>query len=172
MADYGTARELFEAARASARELDRERRTLLKMESREGVKGAGLEAIRASGTSDPMRPTDARMDYEARISRSIAECERIIDFACAVLYGTDYSGRDGGLYSLAEHVMADILCMHYCQDMLWQDVANIVGYSRSQCIIKAAAAMELIDATGIDECIRGKRRDATGRDKPGLSDNL
>lgn len=166
MAEYGTARELFEAARASAREIDQARSTLMRMESREGVKGAGLEAIRASGTSDPMRPTDARMDYEARISRSIAECERIIDYACAVLYGTDYSGRDGGLYSIAEHVLADILCMHYCQDMLWQDVANIVGYSRSQCIVKGAYAIQLIDSIGIDECIQGERPDAIGRDKP------
>lgn len=166
MAEWGTARELFEAARASAREIDQARSTLMRMESREGVKGAGLEAIRASGTSDPMRPTDARMDYEARISWSIAECDRIIDYACMVLYGPDYLGRDGGLYSMGERVLADILCMHYCQDMMWQDVADILNYSRSQCVAKGAYALKLIDSIGIEACIKGERPDAIGRDKP------
>ena len=100
MAEWGTARELFEAAREACKEIERSNFTLREMESREGVKGAGLEAVRSSGTSDPMRPTDARMDYESRTRRSMAECDKIIDYACAVLYGPDYSGRDGGLYYL------------------------------------------------------------------------
>lgn len=153
------ARELFLSARTCARELERERRTLIRLESREGVKGAGFEAVRSSGNHDPMQPTDARMDYEARISRSIEECEQTIDYACSVLYGPDYSGRDGGLYSLADHVLADVLCMHYCQDMRWQVVADIVGYSKSQTIEKARQALGLIDEIGLEACIKGQRPD-------------
>lgn len=165
MAEWGTARELFEAAREACKEIERSNFTLREMESREGVKGAGLEAIRSSGTSDPMRPTDARMDYESRTRRSMAECDKIIDYACAVLYGPDYSGRDGGLYSMAEHVLADILCMHYCQNMEWRVVGDKVGYSKSHCIARGTEALRLIDLIGIEECVRGERPDAIRRDK-------
>lgn len=151
-----TARELFEQARASARELERQGQILRKLEAREGLHGAGFEPVRSSGVSDPMRATDARIDHESRIRRSMEQCERDIDFACSVLYGRDFSGRDGGLYVLADHVLADVLCMHYCQDMLWSDVANLVGYSRSQCIAKAAQAFELIDAIGFERCVQGR----------------
>lgn len=150
------ARDLFERARASARELERQGQILRKLEAREGLHGAGFEPVRSSGVSDPMRATDARIDHESRIRRSMEQCERDIDYACSILYGSDFSGRDGGLYVLGEHVMADVLCMHYCQDMLWSDVANLVGYSRSQCIAKAAQAFDLIDSIGFERCIQGQ----------------
>lgn len=158
-ADGLTARELFRMAQRCAKEMEREKGTLLRLESREGVKGAGFEAVRSSGNHDPMQPTDARMDYEARIRPSIEDCEEKVNFACSVLYGPDYLGRSGGLYVIAEHVMSDILCMHYCQDMRWQVVADIVDYSKSQTIEKARQALGLIDEIGLEACIKGERPD-------------
>ena len=157
-----TARELFRMAQRCAKEMEREKGPLLRLEAREGVKGAGLEAVRSSGNHDPMEPTDARMDYEARIQPSIEDCEDKVNYACSVLYGLDYLGRSGGLYVIAEHVMSDILCLHYCQNMKWPEVAYIVGYSKSQTIEKARQALALIDAMGFCACIRGERPDAIG----------
>lgn len=153
---FVNARDLFERARDSADKLERYEGTLRKLEAREGLHGAGFEAIRSSGISDPMKPTDARMDHESRIRRSKEQCERDINLACAVLYGRDYSGRDGGLYVLADHALSDILCMHYCQNMKWSEVAYLLNYSRSQCIAKASQAFDLIDAIGFERCIQGR----------------
>lgn len=149
------ARELFSDARRAAFELESQRRMLEKLESREGVHGAGFEAIRSSGISDPMAATDARMDHEARIRMSMEDCERTIDYACAVLYGKDYRGRTGGLYVLAEHELADVLCLYYCQAMSWSEVSDIIGYARTPTIERAKRALRLVDEYGFEACIAG-----------------
>lgn len=148
-------RELFEQTRESVREMERQGRLLRKLEAREGLHGAGFEAIRSSGISDPMRATDDRIDHEARIRRSMEDCERQLDYACAILYGEDYSGRTGGLYVLADHELADILCFYYCQALTWDEVSDMVGYARTPCISKAHQALDLIDAYGFERCIQG-----------------
>lgn len=153
---FADARSLFEAAREATQEITRSRRTLIEMEAREGVKGANITGVgHASGISDPYRATDRRVDYEERTRALIEEDESLIDYACSVLYGRDQMGRTGGLYTLAPHVCADVICLHWCMAVSWDVTVRIVGYSKSHAQRLAAQGFDTIDAYGINATIDG-----------------
>lgn len=152
---YGSAKELFETARRCRMEIERQTRTLELMESYESVRGAGFDAIRTSGTSDPMAATDARMDHERRIRLNMEECDKTLDYAWRVLYGEDYLGMSGGLSSLTDKVYAEVLDYYYCMAMSWSDAARLIGYARTPTIERAKRALHLIDEYGFNACIEG-----------------
>lgn len=154
---FTDARSLFEAAFNATQELTRSRNTLQRMESMEGARGANVTGVgHASGIADPYAPTDARMDYERRIQATIEEDEALVDYACSVLYGTDQTGRTGGLYTLAPRVCADVICLHWCMGASWEETARMVGYSTRYAQDRARMGFEIVDAYGIEATIEGK----------------
>ena len=156
---FADARSLFEAAREATIEITRNRNILREMEAGEGVRGANITGIgHVPGVSDPYAATDVRIDFEAAARATIAEDEALIDYACAVLYGRDQMGRTGGLYTLAPHACADVICLRYCMGMEWDDVAAAVHYSVRWAQRRAATGFEVIDAYGFAATIEGRGR--------------
>lgn len=157
--DYTRARDLFEAALEATREITRQNAIISAMEAREGARGANLAGVgHAPGIGDPYAATDVRIDFEAAARATIAEDEALIDYACAVLYGRDQMGRDGGLWTLAPHACADVICLRYCMGMEWDDVAATVHYSVRWAQRRAATGFEVIDAYGFAATIEGRGR--------------
>ncbi len=127
--DYASAEDFFEAVRQASREAERTRLTLLQMEAREGVRAQGYEPrVMVGGERDKMATTDARIDYEARMSERIEEDYALIDLACRALYG-EGSGK-GGIDALMGSAVADCLSFRYVDDRPWPEVAALMGYSR------------------------------------------
>lgn len=127
--DYSNARDFFEAVREASREAERTRLTLLQMEAREGARAQTYaERVAVGGERDRMAQIDARMDYEERMRERIEQDYRLLDMACAVLYGRE-SGK-GGLDALMGSAVADCLSFRYVDARPWEEVAALMGYSR------------------------------------------
>ena len=152
---YGSARDLFEAARDASRENDRTRRMLVAMEEQEGLRGAGTGARVASGSiGDPMACVDARVDREAAWHRRIEENCELIDLASAVIYGRWYDG-EGGVDALLSSKHADVLEWYYLACEPWHEVARKVGYSWQRCRQFRDEAFDTIDSYGLQRVIGG-----------------
>ena len=127
--DYASAEDFFEAVRHASREAERTRLTLLQMEAREGVRAQGYEPrISIGGNSDKMAETDSRIDYEARMAERIEADYRLLDMACAALYGRE-SGK-GGVDALMGSAVADCISFRYVDARPWSEVVALMGYSR------------------------------------------
>ena len=127
--DYRDARDFFESVREASRESERTRLTLLQMEAREGVRAQGYEPrVMVGCNSDKMAPTDARIDYEGRMAERIEQDYRLLDMACALLYGRE-SGK-GGVDKLMGSAVADCISFRYVDARPWSEVAALMGYSR------------------------------------------
>ena len=126
---YASAEDFFEAVRHASREAERTRLTLLAMEAREGVRAQGYEPrVTVGGERDKMAATDSRIDYEARMAERIEADYRLLDMACAVLYGRE-SGK-GGVDALMGSAVADCISFRYVDARPWKEVAALMGYSR------------------------------------------
>ncbi|MBQ9005342.1 MAG: hypothetical protein IJ092_03095 [Atopobiaceae bacterium] len=154
---FTSAADLFEATRDAVRERDRSLRMLRSLEQRDlGAHGGSIAGGGVSGGARDVRAlTDARLDHESRLHRSISECDELVDYACAVLYGADQTGESGGLYVLIDHAAADVLCLHYCQDMTWDATAMALGLNRRDCFRARLRALEYIDSHGVAAVIAG-----------------
>ena len=127
--DYASAEDFFEAVRHASREAERTRITLMQMEAREGVRAQGYEPrVSIGGERDKMAATDSRIDYEARMAERIEADYRLLDMACAVLYGRE-SGK-GGVDALMGSAVADCISFRYVDARPWKVVAALMGYSR------------------------------------------
>lgn len=127
--DYSNARDFFESVREASREAERTRLTLLQMEAREGARAQTYaERVSVGGERDRMAQTDARMDYETRMAERIEQDYRLLDMACAVLYGEE-SGK-GGVDRLMGSAVADCMSFRYVDARPWPEVAALLGYSR------------------------------------------
>ena len=155
--DFSSAEDFFEAVREASREAERTRLTLLRMEAREDVRAQGYEPrVRGGGNSDKMAPTDARMDYEARMAERIEADYRLLDMACAVLYGRE-SGK-GGVDALMGSTVADCISFRYVDARPWSEVAALMGYSRwSRRSLRDLCdrGFDAIDALGWEHVIDG-----------------
>ena len=151
---FTSAREVFEAAREASRDAERIRRQLAAMEGRAtALQGGGFEP-RVRSTPDPDRigrSVAAMVDVEAKLRERQDEDYALIDFACAVLYGTD---SDAGLWSLVGW-RADALHLHYLGCMTWAEVGAVLGYSPEHACREAMAALDTADAWGIENAMRG-----------------
>ena len=144
---FESARDLFEAARDAARDAARVSRELAEMEGRAESLGSGGFGPRVRSTGEPDRMAGrvaAMVDRGAMLDARLAEDYRVIDAACAVLYGAD---SDAGLWSLVGWP-ADAIYHHYLGLRTWVETAAIVGYSEQHVRRAAVAAMELADANG------------------------
>lgn len=127
--DYASAEDFFEAVRHASREAERTRLTLLAMEAREGVRAQSYQPrISIGGERDKMAATDSRIDYEQRMAERIEADYRLLDMACAVLYGRE-SGK-GGVDALMGSAIADCISFRYVDARPWSEVAALMGYSR------------------------------------------
>ncbi len=155
--DYPSARDFFEAVRDASREAERTRLTLLQMESREGVRAQGYEPrVSVGGNSDKMATTDARMDYEARMSERIEADYALIDMACELLYGRE-SGK-GGVDALMGSAVADCISFRYVDARPWPEVAALLGYSRwsvNSLRDMCQRGFDAIDALGWERVVEG-----------------
>lgn len=144
---HATAREFFEHAREAARDADRISRQLDGMERRSLSLGGGGFEPRVRSTPDPDRigaSVSAKLDQEDRLRERADEDWRIIDAACAVLYGPD---NRSGLYALVGWP-ADAIYHHYLALRTWDDTASMLGYSVRHVCRAVDAAFDMADANG------------------------
>ena len=144
---YQTSRELFDAARAAARDAELCARQLASMEESALSLGGGGFEPRVRSTPDPDRigaNVAAGMDVRAVLEARRDEDGRVTDAACRVLYGPD---RRSGLYALVGWP-ADAIYHHYLALRTWEQVADMLGYSVQHVRRQAMAALDLADANG------------------------
>lgn len=144
---HASAREYFEAAREAARDAERIRRQLAGMERKALALGGGGFEPRVRSTPDPDRigrSVAAMVDHEEILTRRQDQDYRIIDAACAVLYGTD---NRSGLYALVGWP-ADAIYHHYLALRTWDEVARMMGYSTRHVQRSVDVALDLADANG------------------------
>lgn len=144
---HASAREYFEAAREAARDAERIRRQLAGMERKALALGGGGFEPRVRSTPDPDRigrSVAAMVDHEEILTRRQDHDYRIIDAACAVLYGPD---DRGGLYALVGWP-ADAIYHHYLALRTWEETADLMGYSVRHTQRAVAWALDLADANG------------------------
>lgn len=144
---HASAREYFEAAREAARDAERIRRQLAGIERKALALGGGGFEPRVRSTPDPDRigrSVAAMVDHEEILTRRQDEDYRIIDAACAVLYGPD---DRGGLYALVGWP-ADAIYHHYLALRTWEETADLMGYSVRHTQRAVAWALDLADANG------------------------
>ena len=157
--DYASARDLFDAARDAAMECERTRQMLLRMEhAAEGIGGASFEP-RVRTTSEPDRMGSrvaAMIDREDAWRARIEEDERVMAFACRVLYGADEVGG-GGVDTLLGSAYADVLWWRYLAAEQWDEVARLMAFSVRHVIDLAGTALDFVDANGIANTIAGER---------------
>jgi hypothetical protein len=143
-----SAREFFEAARDAARDAERIGTQLAEQEERAlALGGGGLgEHVSTTPAHDRMAARVAALvDHKAILERRRAEDYRIIDRACAVLYGTD---NDAGLWALVGWP-ADAIYHHYLALRTWEETGALLGYSHRYVQDRVAWAFELADANGM-----------------------
>ena len=138
------ARDLFERARKCARDAAYLERRIERMRAAEGVRGASLSPSVSGARADVSGTArvDARMDFEAMTRARLDEDHAVMDYACAVLYGSD--GRSG-LSALYGSQVADLLWRHYLGDESWETSAEMVGMPPRSCYRRAQAALDLVD---------------------------
>ena len=152
---FTSARDLFESAREASRDAERIRRQLAAMEGRATSLGGGGLEPRVRSTPDPDRigcAVVAMVDVEAKLRERADEDYRLLDLACAVLYGTD---SDAGLWALVGW-RADAIYHHYLGGLTWDEVGGLMGYTAQHCRQQAACAMEVADGWGVLNVIRGQ----------------
>lgn len=155
-ARYETSRELFEAVRVAAGELERTQEQLREMEDAETRLGGGIvTGPRKSSRNDPSRRTDARIDLEAMMRRRIEEDEQVVDYATSLLYGGEQNGR-GGVSALFGTDYADLLWWRYLGCESWERASRAAGWSRRVARIRAEEAFDLMDVLGAEDVIAGR----------------
>ena len=151
----GSARNLFDAARAAAMECERTRRMLMTMELRETSGGSSDVKVSRGHVSDPMRKVDARLDKETLWEQRIEENESLMDYATCVLYGRNQDGK-GGIAVVLGTACADALWWHYLACETWERAGEIVGYTERRCHQMRDMTMDYIDAHGFDAVMDGR----------------
>ena len=151
---YANARDFFNAARRASEDAEKINRQLAALEHRAlGIGGGGFEPrVRSTPAHDKMGAAVAALvDQEQKLRAEQDDDYRLIDEACAYLYGTD---NDKGLRSLVGWP-ADALFHHYLALLTWDETANLLGYSASHVRSQANAALDYLDANGYTFTVSG-----------------
>lgn len=149
-------REFFDAVRSAAQDIAHLERVILRMESAEGARGGGWTASRGGpAPSDGMRATDARLDYEARVSKRLDDDYALVDLGAAVIYGRDQMGG-GGLCRLMGGKAADACWWRFGAGETWAKCAEMVGASERWCRAACERACDTVDALGFAQVMDGR----------------
>lgn len=153
---YESARELFDAAREAALDAERCRRQLEDIERRALSVGSPSFGPLVSGSDHDRltREVAAMVDRERELEGRIEDDYRLIDAACAVLYGRD--GMSDGLASIAPPWWADAIYQHYLALHTWSVVAVMMCYSAPHVRKAVQAAFELMDSMGMVATVDGR----------------
>lgn len=153
---YTCAVDLFEAARAASLDIESTRRKMERVEqmrAAEGMRAQSYEAVGRGGVSDPTSRIDRRIDLEGIYERRLDEDYELVALADMVIYGRE-SGA-AGVERLMGPDYADVLHFRYCAAETWGTVSDRVGKSASWCKIAAQAAIDQVDAYGIERMLSG-----------------
>ena len=148
------ARSFFSAVRSAAQDVAHLERVIRRMAANEGPRGGG-GSVHGSGIGDPMAPTDARLDYEARVSVRLDDDYTLVDLGAAVLYGRDQMGG-GGVCAILGGKVADCCWWRYCAGERWTVTAEMVGMSERWCRDACERACETVDALGFAAVLDGR----------------
>ena len=118
------------------------------MREREGLRAQGYDAIGRSGSSDPMRQTDARIDAEGRARAELAECESLVADARAVCRGVRIANPTHPQWG-------DVLELRYVEAMDWDSTGRALGVTGSGARQAARAALDWIDSVGLARAREG-----------------
>lgn len=142
---YATARDLFEAARTAAQELERTKTQRELLASKRGYRSPSFSGMGGGGPTDPtgMAASDALVDYEAMMSGRVAEDAELLEYASHVLYG------EGGVSSSLGGIYADVLCWRYLMACTWAVTAEANHMTRRTAQRTAEATFEAIDSCGL-----------------------
>lgn len=151
---FADAREMFEAARDAARDMERTRRMLEAMEASEQSAGGSGPKVSHGSVSDPMRRVDARLDRERLWHRRMEDDARLVEYATSIVYGAEQDGS-GGVCALLSALHADCLWWRYLGDATWERVGQVVGYSRTRCKELVSEALDCVDAYGSERMLAG-----------------
>ena len=152
---YTSARELFEAAREASVDVLRIGRQVAELEARATATGGGIVTTtgHAHHQGDNVgRIVAAQAQTLERLAKREEEDYRLIDAACAVLYGSD--GTSDGLYALVGWP-ADAIWWHFLGLKRWEDVAALVGFDTRWTQAKVRQALELADSNGMLATVAG-----------------
>lgn len=143
---YATARDLFEAARTAAQELERTATQRELLASKRGYRSQSFNGM-GGGSADPtgMAASDALVDYEAMIRDRVADDAELLEFASHVLYG------EGGVSSSLGGIYADVLCWRYLMACTWAVTAAANHMDERTAKAYADAALAAVDSCGILE---------------------
>lgn len=144
---YATARDLFEAARTAAQELERTATQRELLASRRGYRSPSLSGAGGGCSADAggMRASDALIDYEAMMRGRVAEDAELLERASSVLYG------DGGVSSEMGVIYADVLCWRYLMACTWEVTAAANHMDERTARVYADSALASVDSSGILE---------------------
>lgn len=154
---YATARDLFEAARTAAQELERTATQRELLASRRGYRSPSLSGSGGGCSADAggMRASDALIDYEAMMSGRVAEDAELLERASSVLYG------DGGVSSEMGVIYADVLCWRYLMACTWEVTAAANHMDERTARVYADSALAVVDSLGILESMQSIAPDRT-----------
>lgn len=153
---YANARSFFDAVRDAAVDAERCRRELEALEHNAySVGSPSFEArIRGASSGDHLATVvGALVDREAAMHARVESDYRLIDAACALLYGSDGVG-DGGLFALVGW-RADAIYHHFLALRTWPQVAELLRYHPRYVQDQVAWAFDLMDANGMTATIGG-----------------
>ena len=138
-----SATEYFEQARTSVRAKRRLEQRLRVLVESEGVKAQSYTvSVHSSGVSDPMRRTDARMDFEPAAMAEIRAHDEEIDAARAVLERFRRAEPEQVEGAVAVE-------FRYLLDLSWREVAMRLGVSKRTAQWDAAECLHTTDDYGI-----------------------
>lgn len=153
---YATARDLFEAARTAAQELERTKTQRELLASKRGYRSPSFSGM-GGGSVDPtgMAASDALVDYEAMMSGRVAEDAELLEYASHVLYG------EGGVSSSLGGIYADVLCWRYLMACTWSVTAMANHMDERTAKVYADSAIAAVDSCGMLESVHPIAPDRT-----------
>lgn len=154
---YATARDLFEAVRTAAQELERTATQRELLASRRGYRSPSLSGAGGGCSADAggMRASDALIDYEAMMRGRVEEDAELLEYASHVLYG------EGGVSSEMGVIYADVLCWRYLMACTWAVTAAANHMDERTARVYADSALAVVDSLGILESMQSIAPDRT-----------
>lgn len=157
-AQYGSARDLFEACYQAAMEVQSYGSKVEQMETRDGVHAQRYDRpmVRGSSCNDARSATDDRMDFESAMRSVIDQDRKLMDAARMLIHGDRSSGVTGGVMVLCGLDASIVLYERYVLASTWETAASRAMVSVKTAHRLADEAMDVIDSHGWMRTVRGE----------------